>query len=249
MPHWMRFNTLNQKNRCACVHCVSGDQLAALAASKHSPAIYRRVSVENGIRRRVATVELQGITSNLMNDICSGDFERHYATRFAFGVFQTRAEARDYARLPLSRQVATKLSALADHERSPAIDRRVSVENGIRRRVATVEPKGIASISMNGVCSADFDRRYTTRFPFAVFKPALKRGTTFNCRYRGRWDSSTPDAWSVALLIDEIQCLNQKNRSAHVHCACVYQLSALADYERSPAIHRRDSLQNEDLVA
>jgi hypothetical protein len=40
---------------------------------------------------------------------------------------QSRAEARVYARLPLSR---LELSALADGERSPAIHRRVSVENG-----------------------------------------------------------------------------------------------------------------------
>ena len=58
-----------------------------------------------------------------------------------FRLFQTRAEARAYVRMPLSRQqfmciapvyiasVATKLSALADSERSPAIHRRVSVEN------------------------------------------------------------------------------------------------------------------------
>ena len=65
--------------------------------------------------------------------------------------FQTRAKARGYARLPLLRQRQTgnrkgvsleaqifrrlpllrqDLSALADRERSPAIYRRVSVENG-----------------------------------------------------------------------------------------------------------------------
>jgi Ser/Thr protein kinase RdoA (MazF antagonist) len=61
-----------------------------------------------------------------MNDICSAEFGLRYATRFPFWRFQTRAEARGYARLPLSRQ---ELSALAGFERNPAIHRRVSVEN------------------------------------------------------------------------------------------------------------------------
>jgi hypothetical protein len=51
-----------------------------------------------------------------------------------FGRFQTRAEARAYVQLPLSRQKAAELSALADSERSPAIYRRVWLEN--ERRVA-----------------------------------------------------------------------------------------------------------------
>jgi hypothetical protein len=39
---------------------------------------------------------------------------------------------------------------------------------------------------MNVICSADFKRRDATRFAFGVFKPALKRGPTLNCRYRGK---------------------------------------------------------------
>jgi hypothetical protein len=31
-----------------------------------------------------------------------------------------------------------------------------------------------------------FERRYATRFAFGVFKPALKRGPTFDCRYCGK---------------------------------------------------------------
>ena len=50
----------------------------------------------------------QGIRASLRDAVC-------------FGRFQTRAEARAYVQLPLSRQGATKLSALADSERSPAI--------------------------------------------------------------------------------------------------------------------------------
>ena len=97
-----------------------------------------------------------------MNGICSAEFRRRYATRFCFCGCQTRAEARGYARLPLSRQ---HLSASADGERSPAIHRRVSEKNE-RRRIATVEPKGIASNSMNDICSAKFRCRYATRFCF-----------------------------------------------------------------------------------
>jgi len=101
-------------------------ELSALADRERSPAIYRRVSVEKWIRRRVATVEPKGIASNSMNDICSAEFRGRYATRFHSCGCQTRAEARGYARLPLSRQ---GLSPLADGERSPAIYRRVSMEN------------------------------------------------------------------------------------------------------------------------
>jgi hypothetical protein len=81
-----------------------------------------------------------------------------------------------------------------------------------------------------------------------------KRGPTFDCRYRGRRDSGTPDECSVAVLIDEIQCFNQNEGCFHVHYVCVHcayddQLSALADSERSPAINRRVSVENEPLVA
>jgi len=31
-----------------------------------------------------------------------------------------------------------------------------------------------------------FRRRYATRVTFGVFKPALKRGSTLDCRYCGR---------------------------------------------------------------
>jgi len=124
--------------------------LSALADRERSPAIYRRVSVEKWIRRRVATVEPKRIASNSMNGICSAEFRRRYATRVCFCGYQTRAEARGYARLPLSRQrqignqkgvrleaqifrrlplSRQDLSALADFERSPAIYRRVLIEN------------------------------------------------------------------------------------------------------------------------
>ena len=91
-------------------------------------------------------------------------------------------------------------------------------------------------------------------FAFAVVKPALKRGSTLDCRYRGRRDSGTPDECSVAVLIDEIQCFNQNEGCFHVHYVCEHcayddQLSALADSERSPAINRRVSVENEPLVA
>jgi hypothetical protein len=81
-----------------------------------------------------------------------------------------------------------------------------------------------------------------------------KRGPTLDCRYRGRRGSGTPDECSVAVLIDEIQCFNQNEGCVHVHYACVHcacgdQLSALADSERSPAINRRVSVENEPLVA
>ena len=123
---WMRFNTLNQKNGCACVHCVGSDQLAALEDRERSPAILSSGFGGRWIRRHVATVEPKGIASNSMNGICSVEFRRRYATRFCFCGCQTRVEERVYARSPLSRQDS---SALADFEGSPAIDRRVSMEN------------------------------------------------------------------------------------------------------------------------
>ena len=39
---------------------------------------------------------------------------------------------------------------------------------------------------MNAICLVDFGRRYATRFAFGVVKPALKRGPTFDRRYRGK---------------------------------------------------------------
>jgi len=39
---------------------------------------------------------------------------------------------------------------------------------------------------MNGSCSADFGRRYGTRFAFGVVKRALKRGPMLDCRYSGK---------------------------------------------------------------
>jgi hypothetical protein len=75
-----------------------------------------------------------------------------------------------------------------------------------------------------------------------------KRGPMLDCRYRGSRCSGTPDECSVAVLINEIQCINQNEGCFHVHYVCVHcayddQLSALADYERSPAIYRRVSVE------
>jgi len=39
--------------------------------------------------------------------------------------------------------------------------------------------------SINAICLVDFERCYATRFAFGFFKPALKRGPTFDCHYRG----------------------------------------------------------------
>ena len=39
---------------------------------------------------------------------------------------------------------------------------------------------------MNAICLVDSGRRYATRFAFGVVKPALKRGPTLDCRYRGK---------------------------------------------------------------
>jgi hypothetical protein len=105
------------------------EQPSALADYERSPAIYRRVSVENGPLVAERRLNRTAFALNSMNIICLADFGRRYATRFAFG-FQARAKARAYVRSPLSRQP----SALADYERSPAIDRRVSMES--RRLVA-----------------------------------------------------------------------------------------------------------------
>jgi hypothetical protein len=184
-----------------------------------------------------------------MNGICSAEFGRRYATRVCFCGCQTRAEARGYARLPLSRlelcaladaersPVRLPLSRLelpapADGERSPAIHRRVSVEKWIRRRVATVDPKGIASNSMNGISSAEFGRRYATRFCFCGHTRAEARGyAQFPLSRQGQtanWEDVKLEArgyarWPLSRL----------------------ELSALADGERSPAIHRRVSVKNE----
>ena len=166
-----------------------------------------------------------------MNGICSAEFGRRYATRFCFCGCQTRAEARGYARLPLSR---LELSALADGERSPAIHRRVSVENGSVVASATVEPKGIASNSMNGICSANLRRRYATRLAFGC-QPALSAGYARFAGYRRTNSTRVKDG-----------CAGRATRSI---AAIAARLSALADGERSPAIHRRVSVKNERLVA
>ena len=50
---------------------------------------------------------------------------------------------------------------------------------------------------MNAICLVEFKRRDATRSAFGIFKPALKRGPTFNCRYRGR-DSSSNEGDLVA---------------------------------------------------
>jgi len=119
----MRVNTFNQKNGHARAHGACRDQLSALADSKRSPAIDRRVSVEMNLSS-AATVEPNDTVLNSMNVICLVDSGRRYATRDDFG-FQARAKARAYVRSPLSRQP----SALADYERSPAIHHRVTIEN------------------------------------------------------------------------------------------------------------------------
>jgi len=107
---------------------------------------------------------------------------------------------------------------------------------------------------MNAICSAELGSRYATRLPFDVVEPALKRGATIICRYGGRWSSGTTEECSVAVPMNAIQRFNQNEECVHVHYASVYcvigdRLSALADYERSPAIHRRVWLENESLVA
>jgi hypothetical protein len=46
---------------------------------------------------------------------------------------------------------------------------------------------------MNGIYSAELGNRYATRFAFDMVEPALKRGATLDCRYRGRRGSGTLD--------------------------------------------------------
>ena len=76
-------------------------------------------------------------------------------------------------------------SALAGGEHSPAIHRRVSVKN--EHLVAERRLNRTASHRMRRtICSVEFRRRDATRFASDVFKPALKRGPMFDCRYRGR---------------------------------------------------------------
>jgi hypothetical protein len=57
---------------------------------------------------------------------------------------------------------------------------------------------------MNDISSAEFGRRYATRFPFVVFKPALKHGPTLDCRYRGKITLVTARAldWKRAFSLD-----------------------------------------------
>jgi len=165
-----------------------------------------------------------------MNVICSAEFGRRYATRVCFCGCQTRAEARGYARLPLLRQ---DLSALADRERSPAIYRRVSVEKWIRRRVATVEPKGIASNSMNDICSAEFRRRYATRVCFCGYQTrAEARGYARLPLSRQRQIGNRKGVRLEAQIFRRLPLSRQ-------------DLSALADYERSPTIYRRVLIEND----
>jgi len=185
-----------------------------------------------------------------MNVICSAEFGRRYATRVCFCGCQTRAEARGYARLPLLRQ---DLSALADRERSPAIYRRVSVENGSVVASRRLKPKGITSNSMNGICSAEFRRRYATR--------AHSCGCQTRAEARGyaRLPLSRQDLSALAdrernparlpLSRQGLSPLADGERSPARLPLSRQDLSALADHERSPAIYRRVSMENERLVA
>jgi hypothetical protein len=159
-----------------------------------------------------------------MNVICSADFGRRYATRDAFGVFTPALK-----RGPM-------LKCRYRGKTKPAIGKALGWKRG-----------------------PTFDCRYcgkATLIPRKVLN--WKRAPTLDCRYRGRSGSGR---WkrSVAMLTGEIQCFNQREGFVHVRCAWVHyarayfawgeQLSALADYERSPAIYRRVWLENERLVA
>ena len=110
------------RDRVASVDCRYAASLSAVADGERSPAIHRRVSVENGPLVASRRLNRNGIASNSMNDICSAEFGRRYATRFCSAVVEPALKRGSYARLPLSRH---ELSALADYERSPAIYRRV----------------------------------------------------------------------------------------------------------------------------
>ncbi len=68
-------------------------------------------------------------------------------------------------------------------------------------------------------------------FAFAVVKPALKRGPTLDCRYRGKAKPVTRKA------------LNWKRGGYARLLLSRLELSARADGERSPAIHRRVLLE------
>ena len=70
-------------------------------------------------------------------------------------------------------------------------------------------------------------------FAFAVVKPALKHGSTLDCRYRGRSGNT----------------FNHEDGCDRVNSASDDHSSALADYEPSPAIDRRVSVENKRLVA
>ena len=111
-------------NRRATLHPYP-PRLVRVSGRERSGAIHRRVSVKNG--SVVASRRLNERHRIEFDELHFGlNFGCRYATRFCFCGCQTRAKARVYARLPLSR---LELPALGGGERSPAIHRRVSTKN------------------------------------------------------------------------------------------------------------------------
>jgi hypothetical protein len=94
-----------------------------------------------------------------------------------------------------------------------------------------------------------FERRYATRDTFGVFKPALKRRPTLNCRYRGKakpvigktlgWKRRSSSIAVIRLLktFDHAtQLLAFQTGEARATIAAIaLELSALAVTERNPA--------------
>jgi len=112
---------------------------------------------------------------------------------------------------------------------------------------------------MNDICSAEFGFAMRRGFALAVVKPALKRGATLDCRYRGKGAAARRiSAGAAANPVGDVRfayrsmksnTFSQKEgctctrfnavRYACLHPASGNHSSALADYDRSPAIHRR----------
>jgi Ni/Co efflux regulator RcnB len=123
-------------------------------------------------------------------------FGRRYATRFAFGVFKPALKRGPTFDRRYRGKVKSVIGKALRWKRGPTFNCRY------RGKVKLVIGKALdwkrrssfdcryrgRSIRrcVKSRLLKTFGRRYTTRFAFRVFKPALKRGPTFDRRYRGK---------------------------------------------------------------
>jgi hypothetical protein len=146
-------------------------------------------------------------------------FGRRYATRFVFTVAKTDCRYCGKAKPVIGKAVNWKRWSMLDCRYRGEVKPVIGKALGWKRS---------SSLDCPLWRQETFGRRYATRDAFGVFKPALKRGSTLDCRYRGKvkpvigkalgWkrrssldcryrdrSGSGPSKNSVAVLIDEIQ--------------------------------------------